>query len=96
MISALVFGFMREGIEKLLSTGLLLSITELDIITNDFDKQANLYREVFKIIVDHYSDKLISVTIRGTTDENSWVHWGSPLLFRNYQPKPAYYAIMEL
>lgn len=64
---------------------------------------ADRYGELFALFLKH-SDKISRVTFWGTHDGHSWKNnWpvrgrtNYPLLFdRNYQPKPAFYAVMEL
>ncbi len=66
-------------------------------------KQAELYRDLFKILIQH-NDVVSRVTFWGTNDGNSWKNnfpvrgrTDYPLLFdRNYEPKPAYYEVINL
>ena len=65
-------------------------------------EQTELYRNLFEIYLDH-SDIVDRVTFWGVDDGGSWQNYfpeertNYPLLFdRDYQPKPAYDAIMEL
>ena len=61
------------------------------------------YAELFALFVKH-SDKISRITFWGTHDGHSWKNnWpvrgrtNYPLLFdRNYEPKPAYHAVMDL
>jgi endo-1,4-beta-xylanase len=67
------------------------------------DALTNRYRNLFEIYLRH-SDKITRVTFWGVTDGDSWKNnWpvrgrtNYPLLFdRQWQPKPAYHAIIEL
>jgi endo-1,4-beta-xylanase len=64
---------------------------------------ATRYENLFKIFLKH-KDKISRVTFWGVTDGDSWLNQypikdrtNYPLLFdRNYQPKPAYDAVMKL
>ena len=63
---------------------------------------ANRYREIFEVFVNR-SDIIGRVTFWGVTDGDSWLNnWpirgrtSYPLLFdRDYQPKPAFHAVVE-
>ena len=84
------------AVEKFLSTGLEVQITELDITSNNEEAQASLFKEIFSIAVKH-ADKIPAVTVWGTNDSISWRRNQNPLLFKGgYQPKKAYYAVMEV
>jgi len=64
---------------------------------------ANRYKDIFKLFKKH-SDKISRVTFWGVNDNSSWLNnWpignrtNYPLLFdRNYQPKAAYYSVLEV
>ena len=85
----------ETAVEKFLSTGLEVQITELDITTNNEDGQAKLFKEIFSIAVKH-ADKIPAVTLWGTNDGVSWRGSQNPLLFgRGYTPKKAYYSVLE-
>lgn len=66
------------------------------------EKLARRYADIFALFIKH-SDKIKRVTFWGTTDKHSWLsNWpikgrtNYPLLFdRQYQPKPAYQAVIE-
>ena len=84
------------ALEKFLSTGLDVQITELDITTTDEDSQASLYKEIFSAAVKN-SAKMSAVTLWGTHDSISWRRQQNPLLFgANYTPKKAYYSVMQV
>ncbi|MBO9566799.1 MAG: endo-1,4-beta-xylanase [Niastella sp.] len=61
------------------------------------------YENLFKLFIKH-RDKIARVTFWGVTDGDSWLNgWpvrgrtNYPLLFdRNYQPKPAFYKVIEV
>jgi endo-1,4-beta-xylanase len=65
-------------------------------------KLADRYSELFAQLLAH-KDKVSRVTFWGITDKNSWLNnWpvrgrtSYPLLFdRQYQPKPAFYAVVK-
>lgn len=66
-------------------------------------KQAEIYSDLFKILIKH-NEVISRVTFWGTNDGDSWKNdfpvegrTDYPLLFdRNYDPKPAYDAVIEL
>ncbi|MBR6599064.1 MAG: endo-1,4-beta-xylanase, partial [Oscillospiraceae bacterium] len=56
----------KTALEKFLSTGLEVSITELDITTNgNFSAQATLFKQIFEMAVEH-ADQIPSFTVWGT------------------------------
>ncbi len=67
------------------------------------DRLTDRYVEFFKLLLKH-RNKIDRVTFWGTGDSESWKNnfpvrgrTNYPLLFdRNYQPKPAYYAVKKL
>ena len=86
----------KTALEKFISTGLDVQITELDITTTNESSQAALYKEILQLAVDH-ADSISSVTVWGTHDSISWRSSQNPLLFgANYTPKQAYTAVMEV
>ncbi|MBQ5988786.1 MAG: endo-1,4-beta-xylanase, partial [Oscillospiraceae bacterium] len=87
----------KTGLEKFLSTGLDVQITELDITCGtDFNSQAKLFADVFQMAVDH-ADQIPAVTVWGTNDSISWRRENNPLLFsQGYQPKKAYESVMAI
>ncbi|TWU28364.1 endo-1,4-beta-xylanase [Bythopirellula polymerisocia] len=73
-------------------------------LPDDMQKQlANRYEIIFRIFHDH-RDSLDRVTFWGVDDGQSWLNYwpiagrtNYPLLFdRNYQPKPAFYAVLRV
>lgn len=66
-------------------------------------KQAQKYKSIFEVLLKN-RDHIDRVTLWGVVDKHSWKNnWpikgrtAHPLLFdRNYEPKPAYWAITEL
>jgi endo-1,4-beta-xylanase len=86
----------NTAVEKFLSTGLEVQITELDITSNNDNAQASLFKEIFTIAYKN-ADKIPAVTLWGTHDNISWRSGQHPLLFgNNYTPKPAYTAVMQV
>ena len=87
----------NTAVEKFISTGLEVQITELDITTNgNFDAQASLFKEIFSIAVKNAA-RIPALTLWGTHDNISWRSGQHPLLFgANYTPKPAYTAVMQV
>lgn len=62
--------------------------------------QAKIYREVLRAALEA---GVTDITFWGLDDSNSWIEFalnqkdGDPTLFdENFQPKPAYYAILSL
>ena len=86
----------KTALEKFISTGLEVQITELDITTNNFSSQASLYKEIFSLAVNN-KNSITALTVWGTNDSVSWRRNQNPLLFsQGYQPKEAYYAVIEV
>jgi endo-1,4-beta-xylanase len=57
-------------------------------------KLADKYAEIFSVLLKHKKD-ISRVTFWGVYDKTSWIG-GSPLLFdRDYQPKEAFYAVVN-
>ena len=87
----------KQALVKYASVGCNIQITELDITLADgatYDTQAQMYKDLFDIYKE-YKDNISLVAFWGTNDENSWRASGEPLPFANYQPKAAYYRIIE-
>jgi hypothetical protein len=87
----------KTALEKFISTGLEVSITELDIETKGNESaRAQLFKDVFQMAVDNAAS-IPSFTVWGTNDSVSWRKSESPLLFsQGYQPKPDYDAVMQV
>jgi len=86
----------KTALEKFLSTGLEVQVTELDITCGDATSQAKLFADVFKMCVDH-ADQINAVTVWGTNDSVSWRRENNPLMFSaNYSPKSAYTEVMKV
>ena len=61
----------KTALEKFISTGLEVQITELDITTNNFSSQASLYKEIFQLAVNN-KNYITALTVWGTNDSISW------------------------
>ena len=87
----------KEAVQKYATIGCDIQVTELDITLADgatYDTQAQMYKDLFDIYRE-YKDNISLVAFWGTNDENSWRSSGEPLIFANYEPKAAYYKILE-
>jgi endo-1,4-beta-xylanase len=93
----------RLSLEKFISLGVEVSVTELDItagtnnvLTEQESKaQGYLYAQLFKIYKEH-AKHISRVTFWGLNDATSWRAAQSPLLFdKDLQAKPAYYAVID-
>ena len=97
---------LQENIQRLSDLGLRIHITEMDVrlqyshasTEEKLAKQAELYKRVFQVCLQ--APMCEAFVTWGATDRQSWIpsYTGqpdAPLLFdTNYQPKPAYWAIM--
>ena len=93
----------RLSLEKFISLGVEVSVTELDIMAGENSQlsedrakaQAYLYAQLFKIYKDH-SGNIARVTFWGMDDGTSWRASNSPLIFNKYlKAKPAYFAVID-
>ena len=87
----------KAALEKFVSTGLQVHISELDIASeNNFNAQAQFFKKIFQLAVNN-AGKVTCLTVWGTNDGNSWIGDKKALLFsEGYNPKSAYYAVMEV
>jgi endo-1,4-beta-xylanase len=99
---------LKANIERLAALGLEVHITEIDVrIQNSaasnqirLQEQAAIYRQIFQTCLEEKSCKAFLTW--GVSDKYSWIKWltnheDAPLLFDdNGQPKPAYWAIMDV
>ncbi|WP_178024453.1 endo-1,4-beta-xylanase [uncultured Paenibacillus sp.] len=93
----------RLSLEKFISLGVEVSITELDIQAGSnyqlSEKLANaqgyLYAQLMQIFKAH-ADHIARVTFWGLDDGTSWRSSSNPLVFdKNLQAKPAYYGVID-
>ncbi len=93
----------KLSLEKFISLGVEVSITELDLqagsnfklTEEEANYQAYLYAQMFKTFKEN-SDHIARVTLWGMDDGTSWRSATNPLLFdKNLQAKPAYYAVID-
>jgi endo-1,4-beta-xylanase len=94
-----------ENIRRFRELGLRVEITEMDVAIKlpvseeELTKQAEIYNEIFKRYLD--SDSPQAFIMWGFTDKHSWIPYafpgyGAALVFDDsYNPKPAYYALIE-
>ena len=90
----------EKAIAKFAATGLDIQVTELDITTADtseagMETQAQIYSDIFDVLVK-YSDSISAVVLWGVTDDQSWRAAKLPLLFdAEFQAKPAFYSVVD-
>jgi endo-1,4-beta-xylanase len=93
----------KLSLEKFISLGVEVSITELDIKAGSDSQlseklanaQGNLYAQLFNIYKAHAAN-IARVTIWGMDDATSWLSTNNPLLFdKNLQAKPAFYGVID-
>ncbi|MEF2968556.1 endo-1,4-beta-xylanase [Paenibacillus sp. M1] len=93
----------KLSLEKFISLGVEVSITELDIQAGSnyelSEKLANaqgyLYAQLMDIFREHAAH-IKRVTFWGLDDGSSWRSANNPLLFdKNLQAKPAYYGVID-
>lgn len=91
------------SLERFISLGVEVSITELDIQTGSnyqlseklAEAQGYLYAQLFKIFKAHAAN-MGRITIWGLDDGTSWRAATNPVLFdKNLQAKPAYYGAVD-
>jgi len=97
---------LAENIRRFRELGLKVEITEMDVrislpaSSEELNKQAEIYRNVFKTYLDNAGPD--AFIMWGFTDKYSWITYtfsgsGKALIFdENYQPKPAYQALVEV
>lgn len=93
----------RLSLEKFISLGVEISVTELDIqagsdgelTEQQAEAQGYLYAQLFDLYKRH-SAHIERVTFWGLNDATSWRAATSPLVFdKDLQAKPAYYAVID-
>ncbi|WP_253944658.1 endo-1,4-beta-xylanase [Paenibacillus sp. NEAU-GSW1] len=91
------------SLEKFISLGVEVSITELDIQAGSnyqlseklADAQGYLYAQLFELFKAN-AEHIARVTFWGLDDNTSWRASSNPLLFdKNLQAKPAYYGVID-
>ena len=91
----------NQAVEKIAALGLRLRVSELDIgvdsnSESSFQKQADKYENVMRILLSH-SDQFEAVQVWGLTDNMSWRKANHPLLFDSQlRAKPAFWALVNL
>ena len=95
------------NVRRLAALGLKVSITEMDVRVKDvpldmnerLEMQRRVYHDVIAACIKE--EGFMGVTFWGFTDAHSWINDVGqgpdyPLLFdENYQPKPAYWGVMD-
>jgi len=106
------FDNVRPAIERFIATGAVLSITELDITVGGHGAgaptipaplpeyyanwQAREFARLFGYYIE-FANYIERVSIWGLADSQSWRAIGNPLLFDgNFDPKPAFWAIVDV
>ncbi|MDF9843838.1 MULTISPECIES: endo-1,4-beta-xylanase [unclassified Paenibacillus] len=93
----------RLSLEKFISLGVEVSITELDIQAGSnyelseklADAQGYLYAQLMSLYKEHAAN-IARVTFWGMDDNTSWRASSNPLLFdKSLQAKPAYYGVID-
>lgn len=105
------FPSIQRNFERFSKLEIQIQITELDVglpvssngdvlDSLDLRKQADVYRQIGEICIS--TPGCTAIQTWGFTDKYSWIPWftqhrkGDALLFdKNYQPKPAYWSLME-
>jgi endo-1,4-beta-xylanase len=84
--------------------GVKVIVTELDVdisgIPGTLDQRLTRQAEIYKTVTEACLESGVcsGITLWGLNDEESWLlklGGQSPLLFSQYQPKPAYYAVRD-
>ena len=101
-----VKGF-ESALQKYLTAGYDVHVTELDFGAKNEEEAAKAYSEYFKMLKKYgkkssYPKKVRNVTVWGINNENSWIFKGdtkNPLLFSkingNYYTNPSFDAVIE-
>lgn len=90
----------RDAVKRIAALGLRLRVSELDITVgadneDSFRRQAKMYAEIMKLILE-YEDQFEAVQVWGLTDDVSWRSGQFPLLFDSQRnPKPAFWAVAD-
>ena len=87
---------------RLAALGLIVHISEMDVRINAvggsqqmrLEIQRTTYRDVVRVCM--LEPRCEAITFWGFTDAHTWISGDSPLLFdAQYQPKPAYYGVLD-
>jgi endo-1,4-beta-xylanase len=100
----------RKSLEKFISLGIEIAVSELDISTVGYDRgsgrdtpmtekdsaaQARLYAKLFKLYRE-YANHITRVTMWGMDDGTSWISAGNPCLFDwKLNAKKAFFAASD-
>lgn len=93
----------KLSLEKFISLGVEISVTELDIMAGDkyqlseklASAQGYLYAQLFNLYKEN-AEHIKRVTFWGLDDGSSWRAENNPLLFdKQLQAKPAYYGVID-
>ncbi len=93
----------RLSLEKFISLGVEISVTELDIMAGEkyqlseklAGAQGYLYAQLFNLYKEN-AEHIKRVTFWGLDDSSSWRAENNPLLFdKQLQAKPAYYGVIN-
>ena len=88
-------GAITEIVNSYKALGLEVSIAELDVHTLDPVSQAQIYGDV---VSEALAAGITDISFWGFTDKHlyTWLPGAKPLLFdENYNPKPAYFAVLD-
>lgn len=98
----------ESALDKFMSTGLEVQVTELDIGIDSGDDesvQAEKYEAIMRLLVQKHKNRdtsvspkgITGVTIWGLLDTDSWRKDSKPLLFGSGidDPKPCFYSVLE-
>jgi len=92
--------YVKANIKRLQALGLDVHISEMDVSITDseFQSQAQIYKDMLNVALETNSK---SFTMWGFTDAHSWImvfhgNTGWPCIYdTQYNPKPAYYALVD-
>jgi endo-1,4-beta-xylanase len=98
---------LETTLREVAALGLRNHITELDVSLRErwsspvleataaaLERQARRYAELFRMFKRN-RDKIDAVLLWGVTDETAWRRTAQPVLFSEYQPKPAFWAVID-
>ena len=85
----------KIAFEKFVSTGLEISINELEIQANDLDKQCNFYRNLFLLYLDN-KESISSVILFYINNRWTDRQYNSGLFYNNFTPNHSYYCVIDV